>query len=101
MDELGTVSVPADATTTEDAHFSWRKLWAFSGPGLLMSIAYLDPGNIEADLQSGAHGGYSLLWVLLWSTALGCFLQILAARLGVVTGAFCVLFALFSTNRIN
>ena len=51
-----------------------------------MSIAYLDPGNIEADLQSGAKGGYTLLWVLFWSTVLGCFLQILTARLGVVTG---------------
>lgn len=34
--------------------FSFRKLWAFTGPGFLMSIAYLDPGNIESDLQSGA-----------------------------------------------
>ena len=88
MDEVGTVSVPAVAAAAEDAQFSWRKLWAFSGPGLLVSMAYLDPGNVEADLQSGARGGYSLLWVLLWSTALGCFLQILAARLGVVTGTF-------------
>jgi NRAMP (natural resistance-associated macrophage protein)-like metal ion transporter len=88
MDEVGTVSVPAEAAAAEDVQFSWRKLWAFSGPGLLVSMAYLDPGNIEADLQSGARGGYTLLWVLLWSTALGCFLQILAARLGVVTGTF-------------
>ena len=57
-----------------------------------MSIAYLDPGNIEADLQSGAKSGYTLLWVLLWSTMLGCFLQILTARLGVVTG-MCLVFA--------
>ena len=35
-------------------NFSFRKLWAFTGPGFLMSIAYLDPGNIESDLQSGA-----------------------------------------------
>lgn len=38
--------------------FSFRKLWAFTGPGFLMSIAYLDPGNIESDLQSGAHAKY-------------------------------------------
>ena len=38
--------------------FSWRRLWQFTGPGLLMSIAYLDPGNIEADLQSGVVAGY-------------------------------------------
>uniref|UniRef100_H3AS50 Solute carrier family 11 member 2 n=1 Tax=Latimeria chalumnae TaxID=7897 RepID=H3AS50_LATCH len=66
--------------------FSFRKLWAFTGPGFLMSIAYLDPGNIESDLQSGAVAGFKLLWVLLSATVLGLLLQRLAARLGVVTG---------------
>ncbi|XP_052466453.1 natural resistance-associated macrophage protein 2 [Carassius gibelio] len=66
--------------------FSFRKLWAFTGPGFLMSIAYLDPGNIESDLQSGAIAGFKLLWVLLGATIIGLLLQRLAARLGVVTG---------------
>ncbi|XP_017271282.1 natural resistance-associated macrophage protein 2 isoform X2 [Kryptolebias marmoratus] len=66
--------------------FSFRKLWAFTGPGFLMSIAYLDPGNIESDLQSGAKAGFKLLWVLLGATIIGLLLQRLAARLGVVTG---------------
>lgn len=66
--------------------FSFKKLWAFTGPGLLMSIAYLDPGNIESDLQSGARAGYNLLWLLVLSTLLGLVLQRLSARLGVVTG---------------
>uniref|UniRef100_A0A670YDK9 Natural resistance-associated macrophage protein 1 n=1 Tax=Pseudonaja textilis TaxID=8673 RepID=A0A670YDK9_PSETE len=66
--------------------FSFRKLWAFTGPGFLMSIAYLDPGNIESDLQCGAVAGFQLLWVLLWSTILGLLCQRLAIRLGVVTG---------------
>ncbi|XP_075055423.1 natural resistance-associated macrophage protein 2 [Mixophyes fleayi] len=66
--------------------FSFRKLWAFTGPGFLMSIAYLDPGNIESDLQSGSVAGFKLLWVLLASTVIGLLLQRLAARLGVVTG---------------
>ncbi|NXH16894.1 NRAM2 protein, partial [Bucco capensis] len=66
--------------------FSLRKLWAFTGPGFLMSIAYLDPGNIESDLQSGAVAGFKLLWVLLLATVIGLLLQRLAARLGVVTG---------------
>ncbi|XP_008567206.1 PREDICTED: natural resistance-associated macrophage protein 2 isoform X2 [Galeopterus variegatus] len=66
--------------------FSFRKLWAFTGPGFLMSIAYLDPGNIESDLQSGAVAGFKLLWILLLSTIVGLLLQRLAARLGVVTG---------------
>lgn len=60
--------------------FSFRKLWAFTGPGFLMSIAYLDPGNIESDLQSGVVAKYKLLWVLLTSTILGLIMQRLAAR---------------------
>uniref|UniRef100_A0A8C4DQ00 Solute carrier family 11 member 2 n=1 Tax=Dicentrarchus labrax TaxID=13489 RepID=A0A8C4DQ00_DICLA len=46
--------------------FSFRKLWAFTGPGFLMSIAYLDPGNIESDLQSGAKAGFKVPRVILW-----------------------------------
>ncbi|XP_030634874.1 natural resistance-associated macrophage protein 2-like [Chanos chanos] len=76
------VPIPED----DNQIFSFRKLWAFTGPGFLMSIAYLDPGNIESDLQAGAVAGFKLLWVLLWSTILGLLLQRLAARLGVVTG---------------
>uniref|UniRef100_A0A673YPR2 Solute carrier family 11 member 2 n=1 Tax=Salmo trutta TaxID=8032 RepID=A0A673YPR2_SALTR len=76
------VPIPEDVTQM----FSFRKLWAFTGPGFLMSIAYLDPGNIESDLQSGAKAGFKLLWVLLGATIIGLLLQRLAARLGVVTG---------------
>eukprot|EP00696_Hemimastix_kukwesjijk_P011599 gnl/Hemi2/2454_TR870_c0_g1_i1.p1 gnl/Hemi2/2454_TR870_c0_g1~~gnl/Hemi2/2454_TR870_c0_g1_i1.p1 ORF type:complete len:519 (+),score=165.36 gnl/Hemi2/2454_TR870_c0_g1_i1:115-1671(+) len=78
------VEIPDDGSTS--ITFSWRKLWAFTGPGFLMSIAYLDPGNLESDLQAGAVAGYSLIWVLWWATVMGLFLQILAARLGVVKG---------------
>ncbi|XP_046387701.1 protein Malvolio isoform X2 [Ischnura elegans] len=70
----------------ESTKFSFRKLWAFTGPGFLMSIAYLDPGNIESDLQSGTVAKYKLLWLLMWATILGLSMQRLAARLGVVTG---------------
>ena len=49
-------------------------------------MAYLDPGNLESDLQGGAYAGYQLVWVLFLSTLMGLLLQILAARLGVVTG---------------
>ncbi len=51
-----------------------------------MSIAYLDPGNVESDLQSGTVAEYRLLWVLMWATFLGLLMQRLAARIGVVTG---------------
>lgn len=66
--------------------FSWSKFWAYTGPGWLMSMAYLDPGNLEADLQSGAYTRYELLYVVLLSTLAGGFYQVLAARLGTVTG---------------
>jgi NRAMP (natural resistance-associated macrophage protein)-like metal ion transporter len=51
-----------------------------------MSVAYLDPGNLESDLQTGAIVGYKLLWVLLLSTIIGFLLQSLAVRLGATTG---------------
>ena len=51
-----------------------------------MSIAYLDPGNIESDLQSGVIAKYKLLWVTFWATVLGLVMQRLSARLGVVSG---------------
>ncbi|XP_059631096.1 metal transporter Nramp2-like [Cornus florida] len=66
--------------------FSWKKLWGFTGPGFLMSIAFLDPGNLEGDLQAGAIAGYSLLWLLMWATVMGLLIQLLSARLGVATG---------------
>ena len=75
---------------TEEAEgtkcIDFKLLWAYTGPGWLMSIAYLDPGNLEADLQSGAYAGMQLLWMLFWSTVAGLLMQILAVRLGVVTG---------------
>ncbi|BAT77894.1 hypothetical protein LR48_Vigan04g244300 [Vigna angularis] len=78
-----------DFDTVDDATvppFSWKKLWLFTGPGFLMSIAFLDPGNLEGDLQSGAIAGYSLLWLLMWATIMGLLIQLLSARVGVATG---------------
>lgn len=66
--------------------FSWKKLWKFTGPGFLMSVAFLDPGNLEGDLQAGAIAGYSLLWLLMWATLMGLLIQLLSLRLGVATG---------------
>jgi len=79
------ILIPEDVSS-ESNGFSFRKLLAFSGPGFLMSIAYLDPGNVESDLQSGTVAEYRLLWVLMWATVLGLMMQRLAARLGTVTG---------------
>ncbi|KAK3011703.1 hypothetical protein RJ639_011653 [Escallonia herrerae] len=75
-----------DADYPTPPPFSWKKLWLFTGPGFLMSIAFLDPGNLEGDLQAGAIAGYSLLWLLMWATAMGLLIQLLSARVGVATG---------------
>lgn len=53
---------------------------------ILILLAYLDPGNIESDLQSGFIAQYRLLWVLMWATILGLLMQRLSMRIGVVTG---------------
>jgi natural resistance-associated macrophage protein len=66
--------------------FRWKKFLSFVGPGFLMSLAYLDPGNIEADLELGSYTSYNCVWVLWWSTLIGLMLQEMSARLGVVTG---------------
>ncbi|KAI8372138.1 natural resistance-associated macrophage protein-domain-containing protein [Blakeslea trispora] len=68
-----------------DNGFSFKKLMRYTGPGWLMAIAYLDPGNLESDLQAGAIAGYKLLWLLFWSHVAGLAIQILSAKLGVVT----------------
>eukprot|EP00514_Thraustochytrium_sp_LLF1b_P012585 CAMPEP_0184545096 /NCGR_PEP_ID=MMETSP0199_2-20130426/4068_1 /TAXON_ID=1112570 /ORGANISM="Thraustochytrium sp., Strain LLF1b" /LENGTH=720 /DNA_ID=CAMNT_0026939355 /DNA_START=82 /DNA_END=2241 /DNA_ORIENTATION=- len=73
-------------SSTTQPWFRWNLFWAYTGPGWLMSVAYLDPGNIESDLQAGSYSGFQLLWVLALSTLLGFFLQVLSARLGVSTG---------------
>ncbi|KAG2199327.1 hypothetical protein INT47_012961 [Mucor saturninus] len=74
-----------DTGDSVDDKFSIHKLMQYTGPGWLMAIAYLDPGNLESDLQSGAVAGCKLLWLLFWSHAAGLAMQILSARLGVVT----------------
>lgn len=80
------IPIPRDRVDHDEFRFSFRRLWAFTGPGFLMSIAYLDPGNIESDLQSGAVARFKLLWVLMCSTFMGLLMQRLSLRLGTVTG---------------
>ncbi|MFO1487134.1 MAG: Nramp family divalent metal transporter [Verrucomicrobiota bacterium] len=64
----------------------WRKLLAFSGPGYLVAVGYMDPGNWATDLAGGSAFGYSLLSVILLSNLMAILLQSLCARLGIVTG---------------
>src|SRR5213075_1609326 len=64
----------------------WRKLMAFSGPGFLVAVGYMDPGNWATDLAGGARFGYSLLSVILISNLMAILLQHLCIKLGVATG---------------
>src|SRR4051794_8307670 len=63
----------------------WRRLLAFVGPGYLVSVGYMDPGNWATDLAGGSKFGYTLLSVVLLSNLMAILLQSLAARLGIVT----------------
>jgi manganese transport protein len=75
----GTIPIPN--------HFGfWRKLFAFSGPGCLVAVGYMDPGNWATDIEGGARFGYSLLCVIFISNLMAILLQALAVKLGIVTG---------------
>jgi manganese transport protein len=75
----GTVKVPANGSF-------WRKLFAFAGPGYLVAVGYMDPGNWATDLAGGARFGYTLLSVVMISNLMAILLQAMAARLGIASG---------------
>ncbi len=64
----------------------WRKILAFAGPGYLVAVGYMDPGNWATDLAGGSAFGYTLLSVALLSSLMAMLLQALCARVGIVTG---------------
>ncbi len=75
----GSIAVP------QGAGF-WKKLLAFAGPGYLVAVGYMDPGNWATDLAGGARFGYTLLSVIMISNLMAILLQALAARLGIASG---------------
>ena len=64
----------------------WEQWRAFVGPAILISVGYMDPGNWGTDLQAGAQFKYNLLWVVGLASLMAIFMQVISARLGVVTG---------------
>jgi manganese transport protein len=64
----------------------WRKLLAFSGPGFLVAVGYMDPGNWATDLSGGAQFGYTLLSIVMVSNLMAILLQHLSIKLGIATG---------------
>ncbi len=75
----GTVPVPPASASF------WRQCRAFAGPAFLVSVGYMDPGNWGTDLKAGANHKYGLLWVVALSSFMAVIMQILCARLGLVT----------------
>src|SRR5882724_1970598 len=75
----GSIAVPLGAGY-------WRKMFAFAGPGYLVAVGYMDPGNWATDLAGGARYGYTLLSVIMISNLMAILLQSLAARLGIASG---------------
>jgi manganese transport protein len=73
------------AVPHHDAGF-WEQWRAFVGPAILVSVGYMDPGNWGTDLQGGAQFKYGLLWVVGLASLMAIFMQVISARLGVVTG---------------
>src|SRR6201998_521977 len=70
---------------SHNAHW-FRKILAFAGPGYLVAVGYMDPGNWATDIGGGSKFGYALLSVVLISNLLAMFLQALSAKLGIATG---------------
>ena len=79
------MDVPLSPARTSSAP-GWARAARFAGPGLLVSVGYMDPGNWATDIEAGARYGYALLFVVLASGLAALFLQTRAARLGLVTG---------------
>ena len=75
----GTITVP-------DSFPLWKKILRFAGPGLLVSVGYMDPGNWATAIQGGSQFGYGLLFVVVLSSLAAIVLQCLSMRLGIVTG---------------
>jgi manganese transport protein len=93
---VGTVTASPGHLSLEGMHSSvevphhdagfWQQWRAFIGPAILVSVGYMDPGNWGTDLAAGAQFKYGLLWVVGLASLMAIFMQVIAARLGVVTG---------------
>ncbi|MDQ3080121.1 MAG: Nramp family divalent metal transporter [Pseudomonadota bacterium] len=96
IDHAATMDAPITQPSLPESHSTvavpasngsfWRKFAAFSGPGYLVAVGYMDPGNWATDLAGGSAFGYTLLSVILLSNMMAIVLQALAAKLGIVAG---------------
>jgi manganese transport protein len=87
--QVNHLSLEGMHSTVEVPHHAagfWRQWRAYVGPALLVSVGYMDPGNWGTDLAGGAQFRYGLLWVVAVASLMAIFMQVISARLGVVTG---------------
>jgi len=85
-DKLASLSeVHSSINVPENAGF-WKKLLAFTGPGLMVAVGYIDPGNWATDIEGGSRFGYTLLTVILISNLFAMLLQHLSLKLGIASG---------------
>ncbi len=87
--QVNHLSLEGMHSTVEVPHHAagfWRQWRAYVGPALLVSVGYMDPGNWGTDLAGGAQFRYGLLWVVALASLMAIFMQVISARLGVVTG---------------
>ncbi len=87
--QTGSLSLEGMHSSVEVPHHQagfWEQWRAFVGPAVLVSVGYMDPGNWGTDLQAGAQFKYGLLWVVGVASLMAIFMQVISARLGVVTG---------------
>jgi manganese transport protein len=91
--ELETIAVLSEASLPEvhssvrvsRSPFFWRRLLGFIGPGFMISVGYMDPGNWATDIAGGSRFGYTLLFVIMASNLMAILLQSLSLKLGVAT----------------
>ena len=76
---------PKTAASTGSSSF-WRDLWKYFGPALIVSVAYMDPGNYGTDISGGASFGYSMLWIVWLAGIMAMQLQYLSGKVGIATG---------------
>src|SRR6202007_2223740 len=84
---VGTPSLPEvhASVAVSRSSYPWRRLLGFLGPGFLISVGYMDPGNWATDIAGGSRFGYTLLFVIMASNLMAVLLQSLSLKLGIAT----------------
>ena len=83
---LSARTVAATRSALTGSKLAWRHSAALTGPAVVASVAYMDPGNFATNIQAGSRYGYDLLWVVVLANLLAMLFQALSAKLGLVTG---------------